>query len=242
MNLRFLFFIAISTLIISCQSDEDLAPKQQKVYFKFSPKMDSLDFELNTDYDYSSGEVLNFEDFRMYVSNLILIDVDSQRLVIDSVRLLDISDMANWQFELDIPAKNYKRFSFGLGLSPDLNAQDPATFPAEHPLSTLHQMFWSWGSQYKFMNIEGKFSKTDTGVVDHAFSWHPGLDTLYTTVEFDLEPAYAQDFELNLELDLSGLIDSLDMETQTAWHGDLGSIDIPKTIIKNIKSNLELKQ
>ena len=81
-----------------------------------------------------------------------------------------------------MPEGNYTGVRFGLGVKPELNAQDPSNFPADYVLNEAE--FWGPQTRYVFAKIEANADLENDGTYDTGLSYHMGADSLYRTVEF----------------------------------------------------------
>src|SRR5205085_10652876 len=63
------------------------------------------------------------------------------------------------RFELaSLPAGQYDRIRFQVGLEPRINHSDPAHYPAGHPLNPeVNGLHWGWQGGYVFMALEGRW-------------------------------------------------------------------------------------
>ena len=67
--------------------------------------------------------------------------------------------MAKRDFTLEnIPAGNYDRIRFHVGLEPQINHADAAQWPADHPLNPdVNHLYWGWSKEYVFLALEGRW-------------------------------------------------------------------------------------
>ena len=76
---------------------------------------------------------------------------------------------------------------FNVGIDPDNNHADPASWPADHPLAPqVPSMHWGWAAGYRFVALEG--GTADANLEIHAL----GDDNHYpgeTEVAASIEPA-----------------------------------------------------
>ena len=119
----------------------------------------------------SSSTTITPTDFRLYVSNLALIDEGGNAVPVEleqdgkwqheNTALLDFEDGTgacdNGTAEINntvigtIPEGNYQSLQFTLGVPKKLNHKDAATAPS--PLN-LTSMWWNWQGGYKFLRAD----------------------------------------------------------------------------------------
>lgn len=120
----------------------------------------------------STGEEVQFQDMRLYVSNVRLINEDGEEVPVEldqdsawqheNAVMLDFEDATshcltqttaetNHVVKGRVPNGNYKGLVFDVGLPFELNHGDAAT--AEPPLDSAG-MFWTWASGYKYIKVD----------------------------------------------------------------------------------------
>jgi cytochrome c peroxidase len=98
-----------------------------------------------------------------------------------------------------IPAGNYDRIRFHIGLAPGINHADAAQWPAGHPLNPdVNHLYWGWSREYVFLALEGGWR--DAGKFS-GFSYHLATDCQLMTVELPAALDLSSDRELQVTLD-----------------------------------------
>ncbi len=148
-------------------SDSDAEP----ITLSFTGVVGAEDFVCGESYDGlgSSNTSLTLTDFRLYVSNLRLVDRDGNETPLlleqdgkwqhEGVALLDFEngcgDMGNADLNSTVrgtaPPGDYVGVRFHLGVPFAHNHANSATAPA--PLN-LSSMFWNWQGGYKFLRVD----------------------------------------------------------------------------------------
>lgn len=210
----------------------------------FAPLINNNAYDISDTVSYSNGLSLRYDEFKFYISNVRLIGTDGVESYVDSVELINFKDPGSESFAIDLNSGPYNKIKFGIGLSPELNDTDPTLVPAEHPLSTVGNMFWSWASLYKFITLSGYYTTSGNDLTE-TFAWHPGLDQLYKEVEFDLNQKHFYDNTvLTINLDVNGLINKtavVDVENESNWHGSPANISVAEKIVDNFAASLSIK-
>ncbi|HRI60019.1 MAG TPA: hypothetical protein PK228_09860 [Saprospiraceae bacterium] len=108
-----------------------------------------------------------------------------------------------------------------LGVPQSVNHNDPAAWPATHPLAPQNpSMHWGWSAGYRFMAIEGKIDNNNDGVPETTFEFHNLGDALYKTVELTgIEEAENGVLHLHLTLDYIQLFKNMAMTGNLIQHG-----------------------
>jgi hypothetical protein len=80
-----------------------------------------------------------------------------------------------------IPAGNYDRMRFHIGLEPEINHGNAAQWPPGHPLNPdVNGLYWGWSREYVFLALEGGWQNGDK---QSGFSYHIATDRELMTVE-----------------------------------------------------------
>ena len=149
------------------------------------PVFGNENFELNQQYSTNIGDKVKIEDLKFYLSDINLIKADNSEELVADVILIDLRKSSSLIIERNITEGNYQSLKFNLGLTKELNNQDPSTFVKSHPLSTFQNMYWTWSTQYKFGVIEGRADTTGNGAFNHTLLYHMGTDTLLRKVSLE---------------------------------------------------------
>jgi len=116
------------------------------------------------------------------------------------VALVDLDDPASQSLTVSGPPGDYAGLELGVGLPAACNAGDPTT--RAFPLNADSDMFWTWGSQYMFIRIEGSRS---SGSDWSTFALHVGYQQAYRSVhvmgELHLRPGAATASGLRFDVD-----------------------------------------
>lgn len=194
MKNAFYFLLPLLLFVVSCEDDDDPVSAEAELNIAFRGEFGADDLAIqSTTYDYPTGEQLKVLLFQYYISDLELLPSDGG----DPIRLSDI-ELIRWMSATEGPVTNktfnvptgeYRGIRFGLGVSPELNAQDPNNFPADGVLN--ENEFWNASTRYVFAKIEANADLEGDGTFDTPLTYHMGSDALYTTVTF------SQDFSLD---------------------------------------------
>src|SRR2546423_14038180 len=107
----------------------------------------------------------------------------------------------------DLPAGQYTRIRFHVGLLPQLNNSDPAQYPPGHPLNPqVNGLHWSWMGGYVFLALEGKWLKPDG--TQGGYSYHIATARNLMTVELPVKLDLSRDCDLTISLDIARIFDA----------------------------------
>jgi cytochrome c peroxidase len=104
-----------------------------------------------------------------------------------------------------VPAGQYDRVRFQVGLSPDVNHRDPANYPAGHALNPeVNGLHWGWMGGYVFFAAEGAWLRPDGQ--PGGWSYHLANDAQLMTVELPVALDLSGNRELRLALDVGKIL------------------------------------
>ncbi|WP_417602567.1 MbnP family protein [Owenweeksia hongkongensis] len=174
-NLGFIALLSSVALFTSCDDDskdDTQDPADNVTYgdftFEIEHTFDGNTFAYNTEYTNGSGEKLEFNNLRYYISNIKLEKVDgtvwSEE---ESYHLIDHAVPSSSMFLIeDVPTGEYHKISYMIGIDSARNVAGAQ----EGALSTSNNMFWSWNTGYIFIKAEGNSLASS----DSTFSYHVG--------------------------------------------------------------------
>ncbi len=176
--------------LTACRDDDDvdMPLTETDLTLDFRAEYDGAPLGIQRDaYAYPTGDTLKVLLFQYYVSDLELLPRNGAAPVrltdIDLLRWMSASDSAMQTRTFRVPEGDYAGLRFGLGVKPELNAQDPSAFPADYVLNEAE--FWGPTTRYVFAKIEANADLESDGLYDTGLTYHMGSDSLYTTVEFN---------------------------------------------------------
>jgi len=99
-----------------------------------------------------------------------------------------------------IPAGNYDRMRFHIGLEPEINHGNAAQWPPGHPLNPdVNGLYWGWSREYVFLALEGGWQNGDK---QSGFSYHIATDRELMTVELPVALDLNSGREIQVALDI----------------------------------------
>ncbi|MCB0515038.1 MAG: MbnP family protein [Chitinophagales bacterium] len=198
------WILGISFFNYGCKED-DMPTVENNLRFGISTTINGEPLALDQTYQNVLGEYVKFSLFKYYVSDVSLINNAGEVVALSEIMLCDAENPTTAEYFL--PEGSYQSLRLGLGVKPELNNADPATFDYyKHPLGLGQATYWGWASRYKFVMLEGRYDTTEENL-SYAFSYHTGFDTLYTVIDvpINLQLKNTETIDFSLELDANKL-------------------------------------
>ncbi len=217
-----------TTLLILAFAAGAFAQTTNEVVFSFDHKAGADSLVLNqTEFTIWNGKKVKLTRAEFYISEVEVRHADNTTTPLtDQYILVNAADPAA-EFDLgQWPVDAAHGLTLHLGVAPSVNHNDPAAWPADHPLAPQNPtMHWGWSAGYRFMAIEGKVDNNGDGVPESDFEFHSLGDVLYKTVELTgVETAENGALHLHLTLDYVQLFKNMTMSGSLYQHGS-GSLN-----------------
>jgi cytochrome c peroxidase len=136
----------------------------------------------------------------------------------------------------NIPAGNYDRVRFQIGLSPQINHGEAAQWPANHPLNPdVNRLYWGWSREYVFLALEGGWQN---GRSESGFSFHLATDRELMTIELPVALDLNSSREIQIALD-AGKIFSGPNKIELSEAGDATHSRTNDTLAGELRQNVE---
>jgi len=163
-------------------------------------------------YQTSSGQFVSVTRLDFLISTIALRRADGTWLTATNWQAYISAREGRTSFQVpDLPLGRYDRLRFRVGLLPEINHQDPANYPADHPLNpNLNGLHWGWMGGYVFLAIEGRWSGRMLGDKEsdgRGYSFHLATDRQLMTVELDVDLEAPNDRRLDLVLNVDRIFD-----------------------------------
>jgi len=178
-----LAILAIASILASCSNDDDSAQNnsgngEMELYFDNSLNGDDLILGAST-HTNSNGETLKVSQLNYIVSNFVLIDENGAEVAYPKESSYFVINEATKQTTIhleNIPAGNYKKIKFGLGVDAQRYLQGETAQQSFWDEAAANDLTWTWSTGYKFISFEGTFtSPALTG--EKTFQVHQGSNT-----------------------------------------------------------------
>ncbi len=216
----FALMAAIILFLTSCKEDKKEDPPtntKAELAFHFDHKMGTSDFDLNKDFVLGTGETVNLNFAKFYISGITLLDDLGNETPIDKYILVDHHTHHVEIGKFDPQHVHMVRFNIGVDSA--ANHLDPLTYEASHPLAPKSPtMHWAWASGYIFSKFEGTVDVNSDGAVDDTLVYHIGLDMMLRNVtgkqHVDIEAG--EELTVDIEIDYAKIFDGLDLTTEVS--------------------------
>jgi hypothetical protein len=177
-----LIILATTSFLASCSNDDNSqiasGNGEMELYFDNSVNGDDLILGAST-YTNSNNETLKINRFNYIVSNFVLIKEDGTEVIYDkesSYFVISEEAALNTIHLEEIPAGNYTKIRFGLGVDQQRYLQGETAQQSFWDIADANNLTWTWSTGYKFINFEGTFTApTLTG--EKTFQVHQGSNT-----------------------------------------------------------------
>ncbi len=216
-NISLLLALVVASIFMACsQKDDDTlltdenpntdnsASDPGTLTIQFKHLFGSNDFTLGNEFTIESGQSINANKLKYYLSNFkLLTDGGTDYVEANSYHLINVEGKLAVELT-GIPVGTYTSLEFSIGVDKDKNHE----IDSSGDLDPNGNMAWSWAVGYKFLSVEGTYNSSGkTGSMIH----HIGDDELYRTINLDFTDASLTDFEvtsgstkkLNVDVDIS---------------------------------------
>jgi hypothetical protein len=151
---------------------------------KLVPEWEGQPLALYTEYRNYVDQRVNVELLKMYWGEVRLFNEPYEWALRDVVYF----NLGNGPVSVDLVADSgmYSGFRARLGVPASLNAANPASYAASHPLSVNNGTYWTWATGYRFLMIEGRYDldPQSTAPLIASYALHPGMEPCYLPMEF----------------------------------------------------------
>jgi len=172
----------------------------------FAPKFNGapLVFDARTNQT-AAGQAISVTRLDFLVSNVALHRANGQWLAPSNQFGFISAREGRTNFTVaNVPAGNFDRLRFQIGVPPIINHSDNASWPGGHPLnSAVNHLYWSWLREYIFLAFEGAWQN---GTKQSGFSYHLATDRQLMTVELPIALNTSTDRELQVAFDVDKIL------------------------------------
>lgn len=247
--------LAVGLLYFSACDPVEPAPEETTLHLNFAGKYGTEQLVLNQTYDFPGDMDLMYSTLLFYISDVRLVTVDDQEVVIKDVDMVNFYDHhANPATAAegetitiaDVPQGDYKGIRFGIGLPADLNATNPADYAATHPMSRT-EMYWDWRGTFIFSMIEGSVDTLQDGTPDVFLTYHSGSDAMYEQVDlaYNFSIGDGDALTLPLVLDAQKILvnngSAYDVVNNNVTHTTADDYHIAEAIIRNLANAISIQ-
>ena len=239
----------IASYMVSCDSKEPntTSGTAQEISLQILPKVNGIEAKVNQFYHLKNGDSILFSRLDFYMQGLSFKDRSGKSARLDTIFLFSNKNSTNkLSFKSTSLPTTIDSISFLCGLGDLTNSFDPNNYSETHPLSSYKNMYWTMGSKYRFIVIEGNIKTASGNMIPYSF--HTGLNYKYAAnipVSITLNVSNPILYKLNLNIDkvfypsLGSLLDYKNNETQA--HGDAADGPLTDKVALNFSRAFSLE-
>ncbi len=208
----------ILTLLIATGG---LMMAQTPVALRIDHKAGQAEFDADVNLITPLGEEVEIDRLEYYLSMFILVHDGGQETAIEGAYVLadayvdEVHPLGSVS-----EVSNVEGLKFSVGIDPDNNHADPASWPAGHPLAPqVPSMHWGWSAGYRFIALEG--GAGINGVITHEI--HALGDDNHTPGQMEVLATMEDGtLILDVEADVLGFYQQLSVDAGLINHGENG--------------------
>jgi len=148
---------------------------------------------------------------KFFLSQPVLLQADGRRVpaqLLDGagaprpygLLLVDLEDPTSLSVSVAAPAGDYAGLELGIGVPAPCNGGDPTTHV--FPLNADSDMYWTWGSQYLFIRVEGATQSDGAwNTFLHHVGFQPAFRITQVTGRILLDPSATTAPSLHMDID-----------------------------------------
>ena len=213
---------------------------QKAVYLHLNPKVNGIDFQLNTNYTALDGKAFKLDHFDYYLSEIILThDVGQQVNLSQDIFLVEPENHTFFLGNFELNLIEQLNFTVGVpkkwNLQSGAESQDISLYPETHPLSFQSpSMYWGWQAGYMHMIIGGYSDSQSDGNPDAYFELHNLGGSNQQLVELNVTQTTtsANQIDIYVDCNIEQWIKNIPLATVGVIHDEVG---LNNTILENVQ-------
>lgn len=194
---------------------------QNNIQFKINHKLGDADFAMETGAKNNIDHDFEVTRLEYYISEIIITHDGGTETTIEDLWILVNADQ-DTQVDLgDHDINAVEKVNFSIGVDPDHNHLDPASYQASHPLAPqFPSMHWGWAAGYRFVAFEGNGGSA----FNQLFQLHGLEDDNYFQTEIELDiVANNNEILINLDADYARALEDITVNSGVIVHGGNGA-------------------
>lgn len=193
---------------------------QNSVQLNIHHKLADTDFAFNEGAKNNMEHDFNVTRLQYYISEISIIHDGGTETAIEDLFVLVNASQAT---EVDLGSHditNVEGINFYIGVDPDFNHLDPASYPNGHPLApSFPSMHWGWAAGYRFVAIEGKGGSS----YNQLYQLHGLGDNNYFKTQVALDVAAENGaVVIDLDGDYTRVLEDISVNAGIIVHGEYG--------------------
>lgn len=136
--------------------------------------------------------------------------------------------------------EHWQNLHFGIGVTEDYNYTNPTDYDTTNDLSPQSpSMHWNWNSGYRFIVIEGLVDYDGDQVLDSAFQYHIGAETLYREIMIPVNENIdvGENKMLSFNIDVAKVFEGIDIKNNQKTHTN-NYYSLAETVANNFANSI----
>ncbi len=213
---------------------------QKAVFLHLNPKVNGVDFQLNTNYTALDGKAFKLDHFDYYLSEIILThDVGQQVNLSQDIFLVEPENHTFFLGNFELNLIEQLNFTVGVpkkwNLQSGVESQDISLYPETYPLSFQSpSMYWGWQAGYMHMIIGGYSDSQSDGNPDAYFELHNlGSNNQQSLIlNVTQTNTSANQIDIYVDCNIEQWIKNIPLATVGVIHDEVG---VNNTILENVQ-------
>ena len=191
---------------------------QNNIQLNINHKLGDADFALETATKNNLNNDFEVTRLQYYISEISIVhDGGIETMIDDLWVLVDASEVT----QVDLGSNDInsvEMVKLHIGVNPDHNHLDPASYEASHPLAPkFPSMHWGWSPGYRFVAFEGNGGSN----LNQIFQLHGLGDDNYFTTEIPLiTEVNNNEIIINIDADYTRGLENINVSSGVIVHGD----------------------
>lgn len=222
----FLFALTLSTSMFA---------QTKEVIIKMNHLYNGAPFTLDSTYEVDAGVAVEFSRMEFYLHINSLVNAQDESIELDDSYILVNPEQNNYSLGNHV-ISDINTLLFHIGVSPEVNHNDPALLENTHPLAPQQpSMHWGWAAGYRFIAAEGMVDKNQDGVLEAVIQYHAVSDDYYTPVSIS-EASIETESTITIYLDVNydKMFENMNTSNAGVFHG---AYPQNQSLIDNIADN-----
>ena len=203
---------------------------QNTVHFNLNHMLGQEPFAMGTGAQNNLGHDFNVSRLQYYISKIAITHDGGMTTWIEDLWILVDAGQPTLVDLGSHDINHVEKVGFHIGVDPDHNHSDPATYPQGHPLAPqFPSMHWGWSAGYRFVAFEGMGGPA----YDQTIQLHGLADSNYFQVKLIVDiPAVNHAVVINVDADYTRALEDIEVNGGIFVHGGFAEA---KQILENFR-------
>ena len=222
----FLFALTLSTSMFA---------QTKEVIIKMNHLYNGTPFTIDSTYEVDGGVAIEFSRMEFYLHINSLVNTNNESVELDDSYILVNPEQNNYSLG-NHEISDINTLLFHIGVSPEVNHNDPASLENTHPLAPQQpSMHWGWAAGYRFIAIEAMLDKDQDGILEAVIQYHAVDDAYYTSLSIsDASVETETSITFHLDVNYDKMFENINASEGGVFHG---AFDENLALVNNIATN-----